>query len=217
MTQHQHAATAPIRILNLGAGVQSTALALMAHRGGFEHVPKFNLAIFADVGDEPDDVYRHLEWLTNEVKPSFEVRVVRHGSVGLGDSLKIGINATGQMFVSIPAFTADADGDVNSMGLVRRQCTSEFKITPIEREIRRGVLGLAKGQRWPKEADVHQYFGLSFDEGRRVARVTENAKNGHTTPHFPLWDMQWTRRHCVAWLESYGIPHKVPQIGRAHV
>ena len=43
-------------ILNLGAGVQSTALYLMAIDG---EVQKFDYAIFADTQDEPADVYKH--------------------------------------------------------------------------------------------------------------------------------------------------------------
>ena len=41
-------------ILNLGAGVQSTRLYL-------EY--EYDAAIFADTGEEPQAVYRHLEWL----------------------------------------------------------------------------------------------------------------------------------------------------------
>ena len=60
----------PFRCLNLGAGVQSTALALMAERGEYG-LPKPDVAIFADTGWEPSDVYEHLEWLKKEL--SFEV------------------------------------------------------------------------------------------------------------------------------------------------
>ena len=48
-------------VLNLGAGVQSTTLYLMGMRGELEH--NFDVAIFADPGDEPESVYKHLEWL----------------------------------------------------------------------------------------------------------------------------------------------------------
>ncbi|NBW19669.1 MAG: hypothetical protein EBR82_68020 [Caulobacteraceae bacterium] len=51
-------------ILNLGAGVQSTALYLMSLDG---EVQKFDAAIFADTQEEPEDVYRHLEWMESLV------------------------------------------------------------------------------------------------------------------------------------------------------
>ncbi|MGB1816915.1 MAG: hypothetical protein ACPHJ3_16270 [Rubripirellula sp.] len=50
----------PHRILSLGAGVQSSCILMMSERG---ELPKLDLAIFADTGDEPDAVYRWLNWL----------------------------------------------------------------------------------------------------------------------------------------------------------
>lgn len=47
-------------ILNLGAGVQSTTLYLMSMHG---QLPRFDIAIFADTGEEPQAVYTHLDWL----------------------------------------------------------------------------------------------------------------------------------------------------------
>jgi len=43
-----------MNILSLGAGVQSSTMALMAAHG--EITPTPDAAIFADVGDEPDSV-----------------------------------------------------------------------------------------------------------------------------------------------------------------
>ena len=48
-----------LRVLSLGAGVQSTTLALMAAHG--EIVPMPACAIFADTGWEPNSVYDHLD------------------------------------------------------------------------------------------------------------------------------------------------------------
>ena len=53
-----------LRVLSLGAGVQSTALALMIARG---EVPMVNFAVFADTQGEPDFIYKHLEWLRKEL------------------------------------------------------------------------------------------------------------------------------------------------------
>src|SRR5688572_32281679 len=49
-------------ILSLGAGVQSTALALLAARG---ELPLPEAAIFADTGWESAVTYAHLDWLTD--------------------------------------------------------------------------------------------------------------------------------------------------------
>ena len=50
-----------LNVLSLGAGVQSSTLALMAAHGEIEPMP--DCAIFADTGDEPKDVYEWLKWL----------------------------------------------------------------------------------------------------------------------------------------------------------
>ncbi len=49
-----------LRVLSLGAGVQSTTLALMIEKG---EIPMVDAAIFADTGAEPKAVYDHLDWL----------------------------------------------------------------------------------------------------------------------------------------------------------
>ena len=51
----------PIHIISLGAGVQSSTVALMAHLG--ELTPKPEFAVFADTHAEPANVYKHLEFL----------------------------------------------------------------------------------------------------------------------------------------------------------
>jgi hypothetical protein len=61
-------------ILSLGAGVQSTALALMAARG---ELPLPEAAIFADTGWESAATYAHLEWLTGVLRDVLPVHVVR--------------------------------------------------------------------------------------------------------------------------------------------
>src|SRR5690606_37800588 len=55
--------TTPLKVLLLGAGVQSTTVLLMSCRG---LLPKLDAAVFADTQWEPSEVYEHLEWLTGE-------------------------------------------------------------------------------------------------------------------------------------------------------
>lgn len=54
-----------LRTLSLGAGVQSTTLALMAIKGEIGPLP--DAAIFADTGDETPSTMRHLQWLEGEI------------------------------------------------------------------------------------------------------------------------------------------------------
>ena len=68
-----------LKILSLGAGVQSTTLLLMSCKG---ELPKLDCAIFADTGWEPKAVYEHFDWL----KPYAEscgipVHVLKGGNI----------------------------------------------------------------------------------------------------------------------------------------
>jgi len=190
------------RILNLGAGVQSTTVYLMYLRGEIQ--PGIECAIFADTGEEPASVYAHLEWLKSLGGPPIIVR-----SIGrLGDDLTLGRNSTGGRFASIPAFTAAVEG--SKAGMVRRQCTKEYKIEVIERCLRRELLGLQKGQRVPKGTRVVQIYGISLDEAGRSIRIRERLEDrAWLTPEFPLIDRLMTRGDCLNWLEAFGVPHEV--------
>ena len=189
-----------LRILNLGAGVQSTVVYLMALKGEIS----IDCAIFSDLGEEPESVYKHLEWLR-----SLNGAPIHTTSIGrLGDHLIQGTNSTGQKFASIPAFTAAVEGERG--GRVRRQCTAEYKIAPVEKFIRRTLLGLEKGERIPVNQRVAQLFGISLDEAGRAFRIRANAPSW-SDPEFPLIDRNMTRKDCVKWLLDYGVPHEVPR------
>ena len=53
-----------LRVLSLGAGVQSSTLALMIEKG---EVPMVNCAVFSDTMGEPKAVYEWLEWLKKQL------------------------------------------------------------------------------------------------------------------------------------------------------
>jgi hypothetical protein len=208
-----------IRILNLGCGVQSTTLFLMAHEGV---IPPLDHAIFADTQDEPEAVYQHLAWLRTVPAP---VPIIHVGTVGrLGDDLIAGRNSDGNRrkqpgrdgttrFASIPAFTI-APGDQQE-GRTRRQCTKEYKVEEIERIIRRDILGLRPRQRAPKEPVVEQLFGISWDERNRSISIRKRFERhgtpyGYSRPSFPLIEMRMSRWNCQDWLKSR-VPHETPR------
>ena len=190
------------RILNLGAGVQSTTLYLMYLDGEIQ--PAIECAIFADTGEEPASIYRHLEWLKSlDGPPIITVSIGK-----LGEDLQNGRNSTGQRFASIPAFTAAYEG--SKAGIIRRQCTREYKIDPIERYIRRELLRMARGRRVPAGITVHQSYGISIDDGGRSIRIRDRLADRHwISPVFPLLERQMTRGDCHQWLQAFGVPHEV--------
>lgn len=197
--------------LNLGAGIQSTALYLMSIDGDEPEVPKFDAAIFADTQEEPDEVYRHLEWLESQGGPP----IIRTTAGRLGDALDQGSDASGNTrtdgghYISIPAFTLNPV--TKQYGTIQRQCTKDFKIVPIEKLIR-AKCGAAPGRPVPKDIVIHQYMGLSFDEPKRVIRVKQRflAKPSNWKVHFPLWEMQFDRGDCKAYLRDR-VPYEVPR------
>ena len=63
-------------VISLGAGVQSSTMAIMAANG---ELPKQDCAIFADTGYEPKAVYRYLEFL-KKILP-YPVYVVSKGNI----------------------------------------------------------------------------------------------------------------------------------------
>ena len=65
-----------LRILALGAGVQSTTLALMIEKG---EVPMVQGAVFSDTMAEPKRVYSHLDWLEKQL--SYPVYRVSKGDL----------------------------------------------------------------------------------------------------------------------------------------
>ena len=94
-----------IRSLSLGAGVQSTVLALMADRGEYG-LTKPDVAIFADTGWEPPSVYEHLDWLRTQI--SYEI--VRVSAGNIRDNMLNGVNTDGNNYLTIPAFIINPDG-----------------------------------------------------------------------------------------------------------
>jgi hypothetical protein len=157
------------RVLNLGAGTQSSVLAVMCDRG---ELPPVEVALFADTQAEPKEVYDHLDWLEKQLKRTPIVRLT-NGNLET-DAIAFRRHrysedaSTGRKgYASIPLFVMNPDG---SQGIIRRQCTAEYKITPIQRYIRREMLGLADGQRAPKGVHIEQVFGISFDERQRMRR-----------------------------------------------
>lgn len=195
-----------LTIISLGAGVQSTTLALLAARGLLMPMP--DAAIFADTGDEPADVYRHLAWLMEPGRLPFPVLVTKawegwgkpsiRGPIG--DEILAATRGEGSAgsHSRPPVFTLGEDG---SRGMVRRQCTGDYKIDPIERRIRT-LLGLVPRQRWPLVPSVEQWIGISTDEATRMKPSSRPA----IKMRWPLIELVWSRARCLQWLESEGYP-----------
>jgi len=183
----------PFTFLSLGAGVQSSTLALMAAHG--EVTPMPNAAIFADTQAEPASVYRWLDWLEGQLP--FPVHRVTRGSL-TEESLIIRErkDKTGYWSKSlVPAFIENKDG---TRGIMGRQCTYSYKVEQLERAARR----LGKVKRGQKEVTVTQWIGISWDEIQRI-KPSRVAWSQH---RWPLVELRMGRRDCLRWMEERGYP-----------
>lgn len=179
-----------MRLLSLGAGVQSTTLALMVAE---DRLARLDGAIFADTGWEPAAVYAHLDRL-EKVLADAGVPVYR---VSSGDLRRDTIDPA-HRYASIPYFVRNPDG---SEGMGRRQCTSEYKLAPIGRKVRE-LLGASPPEfrRVPKGRTAEQWVGFSADE---IGRVTD-AGVSYLQNRYPLIELGMDRAACKRWLASRG-------------
>lgn len=175
-------------IISLGAGVQSSTMALMAAAGEITPMPE--CAIFADTQSEPRAVY---EWL-NRLEKLLPFPVYRVTAGSLRDEILGAMNGSNRMDARPPFFTG-------SGGTLNRQCTQDFKILPIQKKLGE-LIGHKPRARWPTSPVVTQWIGISFDEVQRC-KVSRNKWSAH---RWPLIEMQMTRAHCLAWLTSHGYP-----------
>ena len=181
-----------IRVLSLGAGVQSTVMALMADRGELCDGQKPDFAIFADTKWEPQEVYDHLEWLRGKL--SYDVEIVEAGD--LRNNVARGLDASGHPHLEIPVFMTTPDG--KRAGVGRRECTSTYKVKPIQRRLRERM-GLKKGEQVPWDTHVEMWLGISTDEVLRQ----KQSQMGWITHRWPIIDMKMSRRDCRKWFDEY--------------
>ena len=114
-----------MRIISLGLGVQSTTLYLMSSTGIYQRA---DYAIFADPGAEHPKTYELLKWLLiwqkeNDSIPIYVEKKDLYRDL-INDSL------TENKFAPLPTFTKDGKG------ILRRQCTAEYKIRVIHDRVK---------------------------------------------------------------------------------
>jgi hypothetical protein len=213
-------------LLSLGAGVQSSTLALMAAVG--EVAPMPDAANFSDTKAEPQSVYQWLEWLEKQLP--FPVRRLTNGSLTDAQLLirKRTKTVGGPWSKSlIPAFVKNSDG---TKGIMGRGCTVDHKIVPLIREAKKAV-GPVALREWKKshsdaykamtaarkakracpswawdemqaDALVEQWIGISLDEVQRM----KPARDPWIRHRWPLIEKEMTRHDCLRWMDARGYP-----------
>lgn len=168
-----------MKVISLGWGTQSFALAAMSALGV---LPKVDVAIHADTTHERSTTYTFAQqwtpWL--EERGVRVVTVVQSRATGLVDEWG---------GVYIPAFTASSAGG----GMLRRQCTYDWKIAPIRRWLQQH----REGQK------IELWLGITYDE---IQRMKESDVQ-YITHRWPFLEFEnpWRRTDVVAWLREQGL------------
>lgn len=174
-------------VISLGAGVQSSALLLMAAEGRFGPPPE--LAIFADTQGEPSEVYTYLSYLRRTVGE--RIQIVEGTAGDLRQDILDTVGGEKNRVSSPPLYLINEDG---THGFSLRKCTRDYKVRVVERTARAHGYG-------PKNP-IDSWQGISLDE---VERMKEN-KTSWVTNRYPLVEEGLTRHACQQWLVDNGHP-----------
>jgi hypothetical protein len=196
-------------VLSLGMGVQSTALYLMSALG---ELPRIDYAVFSDTGREKSGTLRYLEWLLKWRAEHDGPEILVKTEKNLFQDLLRKTTEVSKPFASIPAFTMGDDG---KEGLLRRQCTGEYKIAVVDRAIRE-VNGLKPRQR---NLPTNIWKGISAEEAIRMSVPEMGWKNfiypfvGYEIPGKGKWMklqgelyLPMTRGDIVTWYRKNDLP-----------
>lgn len=196
-----------MKILSCGAGMQSTALALMScanklildnRSDGFdftyqEPVPVYDAIMFCDLELEPSWVYSQVHFIKEACEWAGIPFYVLESSL-YSDYIK---NFGNARVVSIPFWSVDEEG---KKGKMMRNCTLDYKINIMQKFARQELLGYKKGQRTkPEDMKAHEmHLGFSKEEERRCK------ENPHKmfVNKFPLCDMELTRADNYAYIKD---------------
>jgi hypothetical protein len=194
----------PIHILSLGAGVQSSTLALMAARGDLAGYGPPHCAIFADTGDEPAEVYSWLEWLKAEIHRQpyrFPIYTVAAKNALSATALTPRVTKDGRAYYvsAIPTYSLHPDGTI---GKVRqRTCTRDFKLRPLFR-LAKKIAAVPRKKASTVGIYVKQWVGISRDE---IVRM-KPSREWWAETCWPLIDVNMTRNDCLRWMADRGYP-----------
>lgn len=192
-----------MKILSFGAGMQSTALALMScenaiaeqkgRSGPYQLVPIYDIVIFCDLGFEPPWVKSQAEFVRDVCKSAG----IRYEQLDTPLYKDLMTDFGKKRVVSIPWWTLRDDGHKSRMP---RNCTIDYKVNQISKFFRWDVLGYKKGQRLKEEdGKAHEmHMGFSFEEKRRC----KESPNHMFVNHFPLVEMGLVRADNYAYIRD---------------
>jgi hypothetical protein len=187
-------------VASLGWGVQSTTLAVLAALRDprllavVERLP--DAWLHADTTHERQDTYNYAEQLTPWLfAHGVRVHVVQSKRAG---TLVHRSSKSDGSYTLIPAHSVD--DATGKHGMIKRQCTSDWKIAPQDKW-ENAYLRQRKIQKRP--GVIHKWLGISIDEYQRARWA---APTDSRVLVYPLLEMGFTRGDCIDYLESVSVP-----------
>jgi hypothetical protein len=167
------------RVLSFGGGRQSTYVFIQSKLGAIQ---PFDLVLFADTGWEPKAIYEYIDYLQ---KRFGGIEIIKTSSIK-EDVLGM---AGERRFASMPFFVKNADG---KPAMLRRQCTEEYKITPIKNRIKEAFAPTAKNP-------VELAICISLDEIHRA----KDSRVKYIKNVFPLLDRRENILDVMSWFKNH--------------
>lgn len=169
-----------MNFLSFGAGLDSTALAMMANEGlVFE---KLDAIIFANTGFEKRDTYKHIK----QIKPLLNIPFYSLSKSIYKDTLS-GI-ANNKRISSLPFYTKPKT-PYGKPGRLKRQCTSDFKIKLVHKKIRE-ILGVKKLN---QKYNIKVWVGYNASEPQRISRKRKEIRTDWETIAVPFYNVDIKR------------------------
>lgn len=181
-----------VRVLSFGAGTQSSAVLGLIEQG---KLPPVDFAVFADTGCEPDAVYDWLHKMKNWAKT--EIIIAQRSNL-YDDTIKL---ARGEVkrLASLPFFTKNTDDYEDRQSIMKRQCTSDYKIAVVQKAIRER-LGY-KSRQWVKHK-VEMLLAMSLDE---VDRMRDSREKWIKNKYPLIFDVPMHRQQSIDFVRSLGL------------
>lgn len=199
-----------MEILSFGAGMQSTALALMscenAMAGGRDYyphplIPVYDAVIFCDLGLEASWVYEQLLFVQHACEKAGIPFYVLESNLYEDYTRNYGERRV----VSIPWWTVKENGQRGKVS--RRFCTLDYKTTRIANFVRWELLGYKKGSRnRPEDLKAHtMHIGFSIEEQHRC----KDNPHPFFVNRFPLVELGLDRAANFAYIyDQWGLATK---------
>lgn len=180
--------------LSLGAGVQSSAMLVMAALG-LHGCPRPDVVLFADTRGEGPWTYAHLPLMIDFAKQ----HGLRVESVSAGDLMRALVHGRDDKGGSVPTIPAYVMGNDGRAAPLRRTCSDDYKIAPQLARVRELIDRVG---RKATDRRVLDLVGISTDELYRM----KSSKTSWITLGYPLIAARMNRADCARLLVEHALP-----------